>query len=148
MEAIAAVGLASNVISFIDFGVKAVSGVRDIYYSSTGASKENGLLEKTLNELSQGVSHLKEGLRDRAGCLSKDDKKLEDLARNCIATADKIHYELTKLKVERAGGKPGKLDAFKKKYRSMRKRSEIDELNKELLEQKEAVKFWLAIDLR
>ena len=45
MDPITALGIAGNVVQFIDFGLKAVSKAREIHSSSTGALRVNVDLE-------------------------------------------------------------------------------------------------------
>lgn len=51
MEAIATIGLLSNILTFVDLGVKVVSKSREIRKSTNGATGENNTLELVTNEL-------------------------------------------------------------------------------------------------
>jgi hypothetical protein len=58
MEALAAVGLASNILQFLDFCNKVVSGSSEIYHSLSGTSGEY----ESLEQMCQFVSELSAGL--------------------------------------------------------------------------------------
>ena len=45
MDTVAAIGLAANVVQFVDFSWKLVVEARDLHDSNSGASKENEVLE-------------------------------------------------------------------------------------------------------
>lgn len=58
MEALAAVSLAGNILQFLDFCKKVVSGSREIYHSLSGTSEEY----ESLEQMCQFVSELSAGL--------------------------------------------------------------------------------------
>lgn len=51
MDPVAAIGLAGNIVQFLDFSCKLLSGAKGLYNSSTGASDENEVLETVSNDL-------------------------------------------------------------------------------------------------
>ncbi len=51
IDPIAAIGLAANIVQFVDFSWKLLSETRDLYDSSTGVSADNDLLETISKDL-------------------------------------------------------------------------------------------------
>ena len=47
----AALGLAGNVVQFVDFSCKVLQDTKNLYGSSTGASAENDVIETICNDL-------------------------------------------------------------------------------------------------
>jgi hypothetical protein len=56
LDPLTALGLAGNVIQFVDFACKLFKGTRSIYKSSSGVGKENDVLETIAADLSRLVS--------------------------------------------------------------------------------------------
>jgi hypothetical protein len=51
MDPISILGLAANILQFIDYGTQLLSGTQEIYRSATGASSENIEIEGTTERL-------------------------------------------------------------------------------------------------
>ncbi len=106
MDPLSAIGLASNIISFIDYGAKVVSGAIDIYGSSSGLTRDARSTETVVSEMRSFSSKLK--APDDAA-LSGDEKALcrlavecEDLSSQIIALVEKVRPQ------SRAGGRVSK----------------------------------------
>jgi hypothetical protein len=87
MDPLTAIGLASNILSFIDFSVKAVSGVIDIYGSPSGLTEENRSSEVIVDEMRHFASKLQSP--DDAQ-LTGDEKALCRLAHECDGLSKQI----------------------------------------------------------
>ena len=58
MDPISVIGLAGNIVQFVDFTWKLIDEARSLYDSSTGASEENDLLELITKDLNDHYDNL------------------------------------------------------------------------------------------
>jgi hypothetical protein len=118
-EALAAFGLASNIVQFVDFGIKLVSCGSELYSSAEGASKENTIMEKitldikrnTQNLVSGGVNH-DEALRDLV-------KACNELARDRLAVLGTLKIDVKKNR---------RMETIRKSLKNFQKRREIKDI--------------------
>ncbi|KAK4182419.1 hypothetical protein QBC35DRAFT_172566 [Podospora australis] len=111
MEALEAIGLASNILQFIEVGTQIVKEAREIYSSATGTTNEFRDLEHTCNLLSRLSANLVPSKRHQeiktAHIPSLDkpctaDVELAALALRCKDASDNLSQNLRNL---RLGGK-------------------------------------------
>ena len=110
LDPLTALGVASNILSFIDFGVKLASGAIGIYGSIEGASKDNMALEAITRDLSEMSDDLGQNARMlkrmRVGtnrvsqATMSQVPPLLQLASHCNQLADNLINTLEKLKVK------------------------------------------------
>ena len=131
MEALVALGLASNVNQFVDFGINATDKLRQIY--KNGATIEQKDLASTADHLSTVTTGLRTSLRDAHThkALSRSETQLLDLADRCMGTASKLHAELDKISKQPDSGIRALL---KKMTISMRRARAVNELSEQLRE--------------
>ena len=99
LEPLMAVGLAGNVVQFIDFSYKLFSDTRKVYQTGSGAGEEI-----------RGISEVTTNLRDLSSKLSSDshrehlgssaavqDFKIRSIANNCVRCADELLTALDKI---------------------------------------------------
>ncbi|KAJ0418873.1 hypothetical protein BJY00DRAFT_314553 [Aspergillus carlsbadensis] len=125
MDALAAVGLASNIISFIDFSCELITGAREVYKSGDGRTSENATLESILVDLedfSQGL------ITDLKGTTS-NEKALLRLSTDCLKLSQELSGVLAKLK---ASGGNLKWKSLRAKWASMRKERDITSMESRL----------------
>ena len=108
MEALAAIGLASSIITFIDAGAKVISMAQQIQSSYFGVTEENA-------ELTLCTQRIKE----QAGVLLKSpiapdpfEAGLIERANECVALSDDLQHLLEKLKSAKPGSKTATLKAL------------------------------------
>ena len=97
LEALAAVGLAANILQFVEFSYNLTTSAREIYNSSSGLTAENQALELIANDLLhlsgkftvQGTS---------TSTQSVGDKKLSDLALASTKVAEELLEAIERLK--------------------------------------------------
>ncbi|KAJ5015458.1 hypothetical protein K4K57_013124 [Colletotrichum sp. SAR 10_99] len=102
MDPVSAIGLASAVLSFIDFGTKIISGTQQIYDATSGAKQDNLTLEvvvRDLNELSTKLSGPDPENR------TESDKDLCELAAECKRLAEDLKQLLDRIKPKVKGSK-------------------------------------------
>jgi hypothetical protein len=115
MEALTAVGLASNVVQFISFTCETLSKSREIYLSTSGTTKEFDDIRIISQDLFSFKSHIESQ--------KKAMPSLSDLAERCISIADEIVRAIKQLedkfapKESKPGGAPTK---SRKKWESFR----------------------------
>lgn len=129
MAELAALGLASNVISFISFAGDLISKGHEIYNSADGSLIENLALEtvtRSLQDLSSGLSLG----RDKAtGRLTNTEKQLQELCDECRGISKQLLGVIGQLK---AKGSHQIWTSFRQALSSAWKKSEIEELESRL----------------
>lgn len=127
VDALAAIGLAGNIVQFVDFSIKLFSQSREIYVSGAETTAANNDLEKitqSLKEFSDRFSNSSEpGNLSTAG-ISWEEQELYSVSQECRSTADFLLSTLQKLK--RRGGNV-KWSSFRQALGVMWKKSKIDQ---------------------
>jgi hypothetical protein len=103
MDPITAVGLASSIITFVEFGVKLFGGAREIYFSTTGKTAQNATAELVVNELKLWSTRLVPPARPRAP--TDEETSIYNLAEECKAICDEILTLLDKSRSRRSDSK-------------------------------------------
>ncbi|KAI2463366.1 hypothetical protein F4781DRAFT_416893 [Annulohypoxylon bovei var. microspora] len=127
MEALAAVGLASNILQLIECGYKVIVMAKELHESgqdATYADENAAFVAQEMQELSLRVMK-----QLPASDLTDDEKALCLLARNCSQLCNKLLVLLDDLKIKKPGRK---LDIVTGVLRNMRKRKERDQLQANL----------------
>ena len=94
MDPLTAIGLASNILSFVDFSAKVVSSAIDIYVSPSGLTQENCSSEAIVAEMRHFASKLQPPddarLTGEEKALCRLAKECDDLAKQIIALIEKL----------------------------------------------------------
>lgn len=125
MDPLTAIGLAGNIIAFIDFSFKLISGVSKVLESSSGMTPENA----NLSALVEDVNSVTKDLISDVPARTENEKMLCILATNCHALSGEISETLKKLKI---GDKRSKRQGMMVKIRSMRKEKDIEAIERQL----------------
>lgn len=141
MEAVAAIGLASSILTFVDFSSKVISGTSQIYKS--GSTPENAHIGKMV-----------EGLRDAAEALCRDtpdtgsrhEQALKTLAGDCHSLGQDLIRLLETVKS--TGPKTPLWKEARLALRSVRMRDQIKELDERLSGYREQMILQLHMILR
>lgn len=136
MDPLTAIGLAGNVVQFVDFCGKLVSKSVEIYRSREGVLREIIDIETATKDLAQ--------LNDQNSIVTADEA-LERLCKSCIAVADELLQALGKVKVN---GSPQKWLSFRKALRSVWSKEQIRELEQRLAILRDQLNLRLTADLR
>jgi NACHT domain len=139
MEVLAAIGLAGNIIQFINFGGKLISKMAEIHKSGTGALAENIDIETATNDLTL----LSTKLHDSAN--SASDTALRELCQSCNTIATELLTVLDSVKVH---GGQHKWRSFRKALRSVWSKEDIALLEQRLARFRDELNLRVAIDLR
>jgi hypothetical protein len=130
MEVLAAVGLAGNIVQFIDFSCKLFGQANSIYHSHSGASKGAQDLETITESLLDLSARLEKSL-EKQYLLSNPNSQqtLKILAKGCHNTANELVTVLHSVRAKSAGSK---WHSFRASLAGLLKESEIKDLEKRL----------------
>lgn len=95
MDPISAIGLAGNIVQFVDFACKLIAGTRAIYHSASGMPSD----AVHLNDLAVSIREIGDDLVSSASD-SNPGPALRDLARDCKQIANELLQAITKLKAK------------------------------------------------
>ena len=139
MDPLSALGLASAIVQFVDFGFILVSECRELYESINGATKENFELETITKDLAQLTTNL---LPEAShGLPSQNDNALRKLAQMCRDIAKELLIALESIKVKNKGQK---WQSARQAVRSVMKKSEIQSIHGRLQRVQEQFKTHIA----
>lgn len=111
-EALAAVGLASSIIQFLDFGTRLLLTGRALYHSTEGALQENVDFEKVTMSIKSFAQKI------TGDTISIHEPELRDLAGTCVNLANDLLSLLSRLKIDRT--KNRQLEMIRKSFKSLR----------------------------
>ena len=146
MDPFSALGLAGNVIQFVDFGGRLLSGSLELYKSVDGTSSTNKELEflvKSLNELCAGLSRPEHRIDQQQA--SAPELALLPLARSCTELGEELLSVLNALKVE---GRFKKWESVRQALRSAGKEKEIRNYNERLNHYRSQIAMHITVILR
>jgi hypothetical protein len=109
------IGLASNIISFIEVGTKVAKCYYDIRNSNSGATETNNHVERITHELEDAAKSLSDG--DSTG----NDEELRALAKECEKLSKHLLGIIHGLQPSRAG----RIHAFLKSIEAYRREDDI-----------------------
>ena len=95
MDPFLAIGLAANIVQFVDFAGKLVAGTRAIYHSASGMPSD----AVALNDLATSIREMSDDLAS-ATSASNPGPALRDLATDCKQIANELLQAITKLKAK------------------------------------------------
>jgi hypothetical protein len=97
MAELAVLGLAGNIVQFVDFGIRLFRELKELYKSAEGAKAEHLALEAKTTDL----KYLAQKLQQTVGPATQDDIALGKLAAGCEKLACELLGVLDKLKVKK-----------------------------------------------
>ncbi len=99
LDPLSAIGLAGNVIQFIDFGCSILAEARENYRSASGTSEENielGNVAESLHQFTVRLQHSKDGQNPLTGT----DEAFMKVLESCQGVADELLQAAQRLKVK------------------------------------------------
>ncbi|KAF6787568.1 hypothetical protein CSOJ01_15221 [Colletotrichum sojae] len=124
MEAIEAIGLASGIISFIDFSWSLITGAKKLHASGRGTTKENARISNIIKDLKNFTLELEPA---QSGG-SKHERAIAALANECRELAEELIEILKKLKAK----KDSRWESLQVMWASMRQSDNIAEIKSRL----------------
>lgn len=139
-EALAALGLAANIIQFVDFGVRLFSSSRELYKSAEGALKEN----VELGEITSNIRLVAQSITNST--IGVDEPALREVAGTCLRLADELLATLHGLKVD--GQKHRQAETLRKSLKGIRSRHKVKDIYDRLCKVREQICFHLSCLLK
>lgn len=140
MDPVAAIGLAGNIVQFLDFSCKLLSGAKGLYNSRTGASDENKVLETVSNDL-----RLLNGELTAPSAYGAIPDSIKDLASQCKDVAVQLIDVLNEIKVK---GPHRKRSSFVQALRGVWEKDQIEGLSKQLDRLRSEIQIRLQLMMR
>ncbi|EXJ81430.1 hypothetical protein A1O3_07722 [Capronia epimyces CBS 606.96] len=125
MDPLSAIGLASNILSFIDFSCGVVKHTYEVYNSATGATSANAHIKTVIDDLAKAT----EALGPEVEATTKHSKALHELAQKCSGLSEDLLRILKKLQVTR---KNSKWQSLRKTLRAAWSEKEVASIEKRL----------------
>jgi hypothetical protein len=125
LDPFTAIGLAGNIVQFVDYSSKLISSTHEIYRSSTGSSKDHDHLEgiaTRLLELSRSLE------QPKPFGTESYEKAIHELRKECILDAESLLKLIKALKAR----KESKWSSFRQAVCSAAKKNEISRLERRL----------------
>jgi hypothetical protein len=127
MEALAAVGLAGNIVQFIDFTCKLFDQAASIYHSRAGTATGARSLEVVTEDLQALTTTLTKAVHHNGA--QNDQTALYKLAKECEKVATELLSTLHGLQAKRPGSK---WSSFRAALATTWKQSSIDAMERQL----------------
>jgi len=137
---ITALGVAGNIIQFLDFGLKLTSKAHEIYKSTNGALSEHNDMEVLVEGLAKLTTKLEESCWMTTG-----NDELEDICRRCTLAADELLGALKNMKLE---GNKNKAKSVQAALKAIWKKSRVDEMKKRLEGFRDEMQLHVLVDLK
>lgn len=124
MDPLSAVGLAGNIVQFVQFSCSLVSTTTDIYRSESGQLQSNVELDIIAKDISQLCVSIRQGVT------GQKNVQLSQLAAACQPVADDLVALISKIK--RKDGRGGRWESFRQALRSVLESEDIKKLSDRL----------------
>ena len=130
MDPFAALGLAGNIVQFLEFSGKLISGASDLYRSADGSTATNRALESIYSDLEQLCAGLVPASKGESKSIrTKSETSLQPLLESCQKLGGEFLAVLEDLKVQ---GRRRGWQSVRQALRSVWKASEIQWYEKQL----------------
>ncbi|KAL4943937.1 hypothetical protein BDV06DRAFT_125145 [Aspergillus oleicola] len=118
MDPLSAIGLASNILQFIEFGAELCVNIQEVASSATGSTKENEHIEVAVGDLESATDGLSTNVKGN----NKNEVELVQLAGSCRALSAQLMHVLSKLRAKKGDGLFG---SVRTAWKSTLKKSKI-----------------------
>lgn len=165
MDPVSALGLAANVLQFVEFTGKLISKGAEYYHSSDGALLGHAELNAAAENLASLARKINESIKlpiffprgpeplDRKErenyradkCFYMIDKGLLDASRQCYAISLELSAALSALKIP---NNPTRWDCFRQALRSVWSEQKINDISRRLDQARDQLMIHLLVDLR
>lgn len=147
LDPLTCIGLAGNIVQFLDFSIKVVSEGYQIYNSTTGASEENDETEFVISDFERVTERLGQSLRPpgTAVPLNQNEQQLDDLRVKCEQVAQELLTKLDKLKFK---DKKTLLRSLGKALRHAWSKDDIDTIRRRLENLRDQLETRVLVDMK
>ena len=147
MEPITALGLAANIVQFIEFGIGIVSKSSELCNATDGRLGEHADISAVNRDLAKLTARLVESIAPHATftVLSEDDGALLALCHSCLDISNELQHALDKLQV--AGG-PTRWKSMRKALKSVWRKEKIAALRQRLVDYRSEINARILVGLR
>lgn len=128
-ESLAILGLASNIISIVDFGLKVVSGTRSVRDSLQGTTTDVRVLELIVQDV-RAFHDQNIRLRAAGNKLSKHELRILAMATECENIAQDLSKAIIALRVR--NGRSKTLESGRIAFQALWKQKDIEKLQSQL----------------
>ncbi|KAK4442742.1 hypothetical protein QBC34DRAFT_224265 [Podospora aff. communis PSN243] len=143
METLAALGLAANILQFLQVTTTFVTQARDIYRSGPAALGKFNDLRDISRDLHKMLVEMQ---RQNATPRTEVNETSLALQKDCMAVLQDLTRSLDSLGLSNAN--PGKREALATAFRAMWKRAKIDELEQRIMNFRQQLVLGLVVTLR
>jgi hypothetical protein len=147
LDPVTAVGLAGNIVQFIELSGNVISKSHEIYKSSSGAVRDIIELERLTQAVIALDSQICGTIRPPGtlSALTKEQQQLEDVRAHCMDIASELMKALKELKISDA---PKKWKSFRKALRTVWEKKKIESIEMRLAACKNQLTMHAIIDMR
>lgn len=142
MDPVSAIGLASSVLTFVEFAWNLVGGATEIYRSVDGTLNENARLDDVQDDL----DYLSDLLSVQPVCKTRSERKTARVAQECHADSKTLQTLLKEI----AGPRNNRAvwRSLKASWMSIRSRKDVAELKTRLQEYRSEILLQVTLLLR
>jgi len=140
LDPITALGVAGNLVQFIDFGLKATSKAREIHKSAAGTLQENIDIEAIAEDLAAVTKEL-----ELSSVTPTSNSNLDDVCVRCKKTAADLLSALKALKVE---GERSKVKSVRQALKAILGKKGVEEMKVRLEGFRGEMQFHVLVDLK
>jgi hypothetical protein len=130
LDPMSAIGLAANIIQFVDFGCRLLSEANEIYHSATGVTGDNTELQRIAESLSRLSERLITPTSESKKPLSSPEEEIRGIATLCKEISDELLSTINRMKV--VEGPHRRWRSFRHALEGIWKRDKIVGLHKKL----------------
>ncbi|KAK5457114.1 hypothetical protein LTS15_004895 [Exophiala xenobiotica] len=144
LDPLTALGLASNIISFIDFGIQVLAKGRELHKSATGRVIEHDefhIAVGRLQQLREGIDSSLQSLSSRTS-LTRSEEALQDITAECWKISEEFQDALSTFT-----GKPGQSPwkSFRQAFKALWKKDGLERMQHSLKNQREQLVLHLLV---
>lgn len=129
MDPATVIGLASAILTFVDFSAKIISTAKEIQSSASGATAEHEEIGKAIGRLEDLTQHLDTQSPKKTLALTPQDKKLLELQKRCITVSSELQKILESIQSKKPGSK---VDSVRVALKTWKNKGKIEELQSRL----------------
>ncbi|KAI1126986.1 hypothetical protein F5Y10DRAFT_201880 [Nemania abortiva] len=149
MAELAFIGLASNILQFLQIGMRVAAGAYELYRSGSGTTTMNARLEADTIELRSLMGQLRSSSLSSNTNTSRTtaEDQLSSSVESCIETSDTLLGVLDELRVK--GGRMSRFtEAAKRAFSNESKRNEVIQLHERLGELENSTMLRIVVAIR